>query len=250
MSKGIFQNTALGETRSSAVFWLKRVSVGLLRRLCVICGLCAKGMPFLCDTDDGCALRRVVVLRLNTGRERTVSPSLLPHLFDIAAFATFLSCFAKPTVKSSKAAKFFNAVRKAEVSWKRIRPMMKRPETLEELRIPQSADVTIKALSFFYEDACDCSADYNSDCNTNYNNEAIFSGLSVSARRGRHRRRDRSRRLRQVRVRQGVPLPEALWRLDPLRRRDIGSRKNHAARPYAFSRQNPPFFEEIMRDKH
>lgn len=141
-------------------------------------------MSFLCDTDDGCALRRVVVLRWNTGRERTVSPSLLPHLFDIAAFTTFLSCFAKPTVKSSKAAKRFNAVRKAEVSWKRIRPMMKRPEPLEELRIPQSADVTIKALSFSYEDACDCNADYNSDCNTNYNKEAIFSGLSVSARPG------------------------------------------------------------------
>lgn len=141
-------------------------------------------MPFLCDADDGCALRRVVVLCLNTGRERTVSPSLLPHLFDIAAFTTFLSCFAKPTVKSSKAAKRFNAVRKAEVSWKRIRPMMKRPEPLEELRIPQSADVTIKALSFSCEDACDCSADYNSDCNTNYNKEAIFSGLSVSARPG------------------------------------------------------------------
>ena len=141
-------------------------------------------MPFLCDADDGCALRRVVVLRLNTGRERTVSPSLLPHLFDIAAFTTFLSCFAKLTVKSSKAAKRFNAVQKAEVSRKRIRPMMKRPKTLEELRIPQSADVTIKALSFSYEDACDCNADYNSECNTNYNEEAIFSGLSVSARPG------------------------------------------------------------------
>ncbi len=62
--------------------------------------------------------------------------------------------------------------------------MMKRPETFEELRIPQSADVTNKALSFSYEDACDCNADYNSDCNTNYNKEAIFSGLSVSARPG------------------------------------------------------------------
>ena len=104
--------------------------------------------------------------------------------WDIAAFTTFLSCFAKLTVKSSKAAKLFNAVQKAEVSWKRIRPMMKRPKPLEEIRIPQSADVTIEEMSFSYEDTCDCNADCNSDCNTNHNKEAIFSGLSVSARPG------------------------------------------------------------------
>ena len=38
--------------------------------------------------------------------------------WDIAAFTTFLSCFTKLTVKSSKVAKLFNAVQKAEVSWK------------------------------------------------------------------------------------------------------------------------------------
>lgn len=42
--------------------------------------------------------------------------------WDIAAFTTFLSCFTKLTVKSSKVAKLFNSVQKAEVSWKRIRP--------------------------------------------------------------------------------------------------------------------------------
>ena len=47
--------------------------------------------------------------------------------WDIAAFTTFLSCFTKLTVKSSKAAKLFNAVQKAEVSWKRIKPLMKLP---------------------------------------------------------------------------------------------------------------------------
>lgn len=36
--------------------------------------------------------------------------------WDIAAFTTFLSCFIKLAVKSSKAAKLFNAVQKAEVS--------------------------------------------------------------------------------------------------------------------------------------
>ena len=44
--------------------------------------------------------------------------------WDIAAFTTFLSCFTKLSVKSSKAAKLFNSVQKAEVSWKRIKPYM------------------------------------------------------------------------------------------------------------------------------
>lgn len=48
--------------------------------------------------------------------------------WDIAAFTTFLSCFTKLTVKSSKVAKLFNSVQKAEVSWKRIRPLIRSPE--------------------------------------------------------------------------------------------------------------------------
>lgn len=46
--------------------------------------------------------------------------------WNIAAFTTFLSCFAKLSVKSSKAAKLFNSVQKAQVSWRRIRPLMNR----------------------------------------------------------------------------------------------------------------------------
>lgn len=42
----------------------------------------------------------------------------------IASFTTFLSCFLKLATKSSHAAKLFNAVQKAEVSWKRIRPYL------------------------------------------------------------------------------------------------------------------------------
>lgn len=53
-------------------------------------------------------------------------------LWNIAAFTTFLSCFTKLSVKSSKAAKLFNAVHKAQVSWKRIKPIMKREEENEE----------------------------------------------------------------------------------------------------------------------
>ena len=86
--------------------------------------------------------------------------------WDIGAFTTFLSCFTKLTVKSSKVAKLFNSVQKAEVSWKRIKPLMKLPEALDDLRIPQSADVTLDDLSFTYGDA------------------PIFSGLSLTAHPG------------------------------------------------------------------
>ena len=86
--------------------------------------------------------------------------------WDIAAFTTFLSCFTKLTVKSSKAAKLFNSVQKAEVSWKRIRPLMKEPEVPEELAVPAPAGVTLENLSFAYGD------------------EPVFSGLSIAARPG------------------------------------------------------------------
>ena len=44
--------------------------------------------------------------------------------WDIAAFTTFFSCFTKMALKSSNAAKLFNAVQKAQVSWARIKPLM------------------------------------------------------------------------------------------------------------------------------
>ena len=86
--------------------------------------------------------------------------------WDIAAFTTFLSCFTKLTVKSSKVAKLFNAVQKAEVSWKRIRLLMRTPETLAPLAIPAPADVTLEELSFAYGDT------------------PVFSGLTLTARPG------------------------------------------------------------------
>ena len=83
--------------------------------------------------------------------------------WDIAAFTTFLSCFTKLTVKSSKVAKLFNAVQKAEVSWKRIQPLLQAAEPLEALTIPSAADVTLDKLSFAYGD------------------EPVFSDLSLTA---------------------------------------------------------------------
>ena len=71
--------------------------------------------------------------------------------WDIAAFTTFLSCFVKMSTNSSKAAKLFNAVQRAEVSWKRIRPLMKTPEALAPLEIPSAQTLDVSQLSFGYE---------------------------------------------------------------------------------------------------
>ena len=86
--------------------------------------------------------------------------------WDIAAFTTFLSCFTKLVVKSSKVAKLFNSVQKAEVSWKRIMPLMKTPEQLDALNVPAAEDVTLKDLSFAYGE------------------EPVFTGLSLTAHPG------------------------------------------------------------------
>ena len=87
--------------------------------------------------------------------------------WDIAAFTTFLSCFMKTAVKSSKAAKLFNAVQRAEVSWKRIKPMMKTPQALEPLAIPAAQRVEVSGLSFCYDGGA-----------------PIFEGVSFSAQPG------------------------------------------------------------------
>ena len=87
--------------------------------------------------------------------------------WDIAAFTTFLSCFMKTAVKSSKAAKLFNAVQRAEVSWKRIKPMMKTPWTLEPLAVPAAQRVEVSGLSFCYDGGA-----------------PIFEGVSFSAQPG------------------------------------------------------------------
>lgn len=47
--------------------------------------------------------------------------------WDIASFTTFMSCFEKLAIKSSSAAKLFNAVQKARVSWERIEPYLGTP---------------------------------------------------------------------------------------------------------------------------
>lgn len=72
--------------------------------------------------------------------------------WDIAAFTTFLSCFTKLAVKSSSAAKLFNAVHKAQVSWKRIKPLMQQPGCRGNVRIQEPSDLEVLNLGFSYPD--------------------------------------------------------------------------------------------------
>ena len=70
--------------------------------------------------------------------------------WDVAAFATFLACFTKLSVKSSSAAKLFNAVHKAQVSWKRIRPLMKLVEEEEPCKVQQAGELQVSHVDFVY----------------------------------------------------------------------------------------------------
>lgn len=87
--------------------------------------------------------------------------------WDVAAFATFLSCFTKLSTKSSSAAKLFNAVHKAQVSWKRIRPLMKETAVSEASDAQQPGALMVSQLSFSYP-----------------NGKAVFDHLSFSAQPG------------------------------------------------------------------
>lgn len=71
-------------------------------------------------------------------------------LWDVAAFTTFLSCFLKLSVKSSHAAKLFNAVHKAQVSWKRIKPLMKEEPCEDDNRLQKPGTLEVSHVSFSY----------------------------------------------------------------------------------------------------
>lgn len=73
--------------------------------------------------------------------------------WDIAAFTTFLSCFTKMAVKSSSAAKLFNSVQKASVSWKRIKPLMQEyiePDTKTSMDLTIKSVLSVSHVSFAY----------------------------------------------------------------------------------------------------
>lgn len=52
--------------------------------------------------------------------------------WDIASFTTFLACFVKLSVKSSSAAKLFNAVHKAQVYWNRIKGLLGAQDKMQD----------------------------------------------------------------------------------------------------------------------
>lgn len=73
--------------------------------------------------------------------------------WNIAAFTTFLSCFTRMAMKSSKAAKLFNAVQKARVSWQRIKPLMKpaaEENTASDMDFSAPGSIEVTDLSFAY----------------------------------------------------------------------------------------------------
>ena len=71
-------------------------------------------------------------------------------IWDVAAFTTFLSCFLKLAVKSSHAAKLFNAVHKAQVSWKRIKPLMKETTYEDDGLVQKPGMLEVSDVSFVY----------------------------------------------------------------------------------------------------
>ena len=87
--------------------------------------------------------------------------------WDVAAFTTFIACFAKLSEKSSRAAKLFNAVHKAQVSWRRIQPLMKQTQALEAPKETTPAALEAENARFAYP-----------------GEEQVFSGLSFRAEPG------------------------------------------------------------------
>ena len=71
-------------------------------------------------------------------------------VWNVASFTTFLSCFIKLSVKSSHAAKLFNAVHKAQVSWKRIKPLMKEDSEEDDNRLLKPGNLEVSNVSFAY----------------------------------------------------------------------------------------------------
>ncbi|MGN0507173.1 MAG: ABC transporter ATP-binding protein [Lachnospiraceae bacterium] len=72
------------------------------------------------------------------------------NVWNIAAFTTFFSCYQKLAVKSSKAAKLFNAVQKAQVSWQRIKPYLIHVAEEPEQSTSLSAPLSVENIAFAY----------------------------------------------------------------------------------------------------
>lgn len=84
-------------------------------------------------------------------------------VWNIAAFTTFESCFTKLALKSSRAAKLFNSIQKAEVSWKRMKPLMKKEIIEEPVKERKVQSVQVRDLGFAYPQGKQVFSDLNFD---------------------------------------------------------------------------------------
>ena len=66
--------------------------------------------------------------------------------WNIAAFSTFIACYGRLSEKSSHAAKLFNAVQKARVSWVRIEPFLHEMPDRQQ-KIAEPAVLTVEDVS-------------------------------------------------------------------------------------------------------
>lgn len=80
------------------------------------------------------------------------SKRVMNNLWDVAIFTTYISCFTKMAVKSSKAAKLFNAVQKAKVSWDRIYPIIENDHEVKNRKPIDVNTVEVSNLSYAYDD--------------------------------------------------------------------------------------------------
>lgn len=71
-------------------------------------------------------------------------------VWNIAAFTTFFSCYQKLAVKSSRAAKLFNAVQKAQVSWNRIKPYLGSAEGEPDSETASCSPLSVRNVTFAY----------------------------------------------------------------------------------------------------
>ena len=69
--------------------------------------------------------------------------------WDIAAFSAYLACFTRLAIKASHAAKLFNAVQKAQVSWKRIQPYLSKKDRSYPATSPAES-LTVSHVGFTY----------------------------------------------------------------------------------------------------
>lgn len=94
------------------------------------------------------------------------SKRVMNNLWDVAIFTTYISCFTKMAVKSSKAAKLFNAVQKAKVSWDRIYTIIENDHEVKNRKPIDVNTIEVSNLSYAYDD------------------RIIFSNVSFQAKKG------------------------------------------------------------------